>query len=126
MKRLCAGKGLGLNFLSRYSQGRAAVVSFVVVGSSIGMPARRVFRHAWRDSTSHFARRAAINRAIRSSTTIRRFHAYREVQYLRGKNTSRWMIYGDRFHRRATVGYTISILKWDVNENLGTYSPVVS
>jgi hypothetical protein len=28
------------------------MVGFVVVGSMIGMPARRFFPHAWRDSTS--------------------------------------------------------------------------
>ena len=51
IKILCAGKDLGLKFLSRDSQGRIAVANFVVVGSSIGMPVCRDFRHAWRDST---------------------------------------------------------------------------
>jgi hypothetical protein len=51
IKRLCAGKRLGLRSLSEDSQGRAAVGNFVVVVRSADMPARRVFRHAWRDST---------------------------------------------------------------------------
>jgi hypothetical protein len=50
-KRRSVGKGQGSSSLSRDFRRHSAMVGFVVVGSTIGMPARRFFRHTWRDSS---------------------------------------------------------------------------
>ena len=52
VKRLSVGNAYILMYLSQDSVRLLVVVEFFVVDIMTAMPARRVFRHTWRDSSS--------------------------------------------------------------------------
>jgi hypothetical protein len=68
-KRRSVGKGQGSSSLSRDFRRLSVMAGFVVVGSTIGMPARRFFPHTRRDSR-HRAVRHRVSVSILLSTTV--------------------------------------------------------